>query len=269
MRTASRGAITLAVLVVLALMVVPTTAFGSSGQGQGQGSENSNAGGNGKGDSAKNGGEIPTSDNDGDANSDGGSQVTEDTDQTDEHNPAVDNNIVDGPGDNAHPSDKDRSVEHDSGNQGNSESNPDDTNGPGDRWEGQEGQADRPDGWGGEDLDDQDGNNGCGNDDDFDDDNNGKCGEPGPPENPPENPPANPPGGGGDVILPNVIFRHPQPDTVIQGKRIVSHPRPPLQAQLPFTGAGLAPYLLLGLGLVTGGAALSAVRPRRNRGDQS
>jgi hypothetical protein len=263
MRTASRGAISLAVLVVLALMLVPTTAFGS-GQGKGQG----NAGGNGKGNSANNGG-IPKSDNDGDGNSNPG-QITEDNDQTDEHNPPVGNNIVDD-GDNAHPSGKDRSVEHDSGNQGNSESNPDDTNGP-QRCEGSCGDPDKPDGWGGEDLNDQDGNNGCGNDDDFDDDNNGNCGnQEGPPSPPPPPPP--PPednvGGGGDVILPNVIFRHPKPDTIVRGKQIVFHPRPPLQAQLPLTGVALAPLLVLGLGLVTGGAALSAIRPRRNRRNSS
>ncbi|HYI45310.1 MAG TPA: hypothetical protein VE174_07620, partial [Actinomycetota bacterium] len=38
------------------------------------------------------------------------------------------------------------------------------------------GGKDKPNGSGGDDKADQDGNNGCGNDDDFEDDNNGNCG---------------------------------------------------------------------------------------------
>ena len=113
------------------------------------------------------------SDHDGDADSDGGTAYTEDND-TNDNNTA--NNVPDD-GDNAHPSGKDRSVENGgSGNQGKSESNPDDSKGPM-RYEGKIGD-DKPNGPGGTDLADQDGNNGCGNDDDFDDDNNGWCGKP-------------------------------------------------------------------------------------------
>ncbi|MGH2695190.1 MAG: hypothetical protein ACRDJJ_10320, partial [Actinomycetota bacterium] len=77
------------------------------------------------------------------------------------------------------------------------------------------------------------------------------------------NPPTHNPGGPGDVILPNVIFRHPVQPDVVRGKRITAR-----GGQLPFTGAALAPILVLGLALVTGGAALSAVRPRRTRRDR-
>jgi hypothetical protein len=45
---------------------------------------------------------------------------------------------------------------------------------------------DKPNGPGGTDAADQDGNNGCGNDDDFDDDNNGHCGRPSKPGKPDE-----------------------------------------------------------------------------------
>ena len=112
-------------------------------------------------------------DNDGDADSDSNTAYTEDNDTNDG---GTKNNVSDD-GDNAHPSGKDRSVENGkSGNQGKSESNPDDSKGPM-RYEGAKGD-DKPNGPGGTDLADQDGNNGCGNDDDFDDDNNGWCGRP-------------------------------------------------------------------------------------------
>ena len=98
------------------------------------------------------------------------SQVTEDNDTNDGDTP---NNVVDD-GDNRHPSGKDKSVEKgNSGNQGKSTSDPDDDGRGPDR---SNGGADKPDGPGGVDLADQDGNNGCGNDDDFEDDNEGWCG---------------------------------------------------------------------------------------------
>ena len=99
------------------------------------------------------------------------SVVTEDDDTNDGNTP---NNVVDE--ENDHPSGKDRSVEFGgSGNQGAAAHDPDDDgNGP-DR---SNGGLDQPDGDGGEDLADQDGNNGCGNDDDFEDDNEGLCGKP-------------------------------------------------------------------------------------------
>ncbi|HUP87656.1 MAG TPA: hypothetical protein VM143_18530 [Acidimicrobiales bacterium] len=90
--------------------------------------------------------------------------VTENTDTNDDGTP---NNVADS-GDDRHPSGKDRSVENGgSGNQGASTSDPDGASNGG---------ADKPDGAGGIDAADQDGNNGCGNDDDFEDDNNGWCG---------------------------------------------------------------------------------------------
>ena len=113
------------------------------------------------------------SDHDGDADSDPNTALE------DSHNAESDAN----PSDNAHPSGKDRSAEHGkSGNQGKAESNPDDSKGP-QRFEGGRGD-DKPQGPGGTDRADQDGNNGCGNDDDFDDDNNGHCGRPRPTETP-------------------------------------------------------------------------------------
>ena len=104
--------------------------------------------------------------------------VTEDTDTNDGDTP---NNVADD-GDNKHPSGKDKSVERGgSGNQGNSTSDPDDDGRGPDR---SNGGADKPDGPGGVDLADQDGNNGCGNDDDFEDDNEGWCGAKPKPETP-------------------------------------------------------------------------------------
>lgn len=110
-------------------------------------------------------------DKDGDADSDPSTSYTEDNDTNDGDTP---NNVAD-EGDNRHPSGKDRSVENgNSGNQGNSESAPDeDGHGPERDYNG----TDKPNGPGGMDLADQDGNNGCGNDDDFEDDNEGWCGQ--------------------------------------------------------------------------------------------
>ena len=98
-----------------------------------------------------------------------GNVVTEDDDNDGVPN-APDPN---GDSDNRHPSGKDRHEEGgSSGNQGNSSSEPDGNgNGP----ERDEGGLDKPDGPGGLDILDQDGNNGCGNDDDFEDDNEGLC----------------------------------------------------------------------------------------------
>jgi hypothetical protein len=96
--------------------------------------------------------------------------ATEDTDGNDGDTP---DDVADA-GDDQHPSGRDRSVEPGgSGNQGRASADPDDDGRGPDR---SNGGADRPDGPGGEDLADQDGNNGCGNDDDFEDDNEGWCG---------------------------------------------------------------------------------------------
>jgi hypothetical protein len=123
------------------------------------------------------------SDHDGDADSDSSTAYTEDNDTNDGGTP---NNVADD-GDNAHPSGRDRSVENGgSGNQGRAESDPDDDGHGPDR---SNGGADKPNGSGGTDLADQDGNNGCGNDDDFEDDNEGWCGKPKAEETPaPETP---------------------------------------------------------------------------------
>jgi hypothetical protein len=136
------------VLAIVLLLVVPAAAHHKSGH------ENGGGNGNGNGKATKS-----------------SSGMTEDNDTNDGNTP---NNVVD-EGDNAHPSGKDKSVEHgNSGNQGNSQSDPDDDGRGPDR---SNGGADKPDGPGGVDLADQDGNNGCGNDDDFEDDNEGWCGK--------------------------------------------------------------------------------------------
>jgi hypothetical protein len=150
----------LSVIALVALMATPALAHHNDGHDNGPGSSNDRS-------------DSTASDHDGDADSDSNTAYTEDNDTNDGGTP---NNVAD-EGDNAHPSGKDRSVEHGgSNNQGKSESNPDDSKGPM-RYEGALGD-DKPNGPGGTDLADQDGNNGCGNDDDFDDDNNGWCGKP-------------------------------------------------------------------------------------------
>ena len=114
--------------------------------------------------------ESETSDNDGDADSDSKTTYTEDNDSD-----GVDND--EDTTASSHPSGNDKYIENGgSGNQGRSESNPDDSKGPM-RYEGALGD-DKPNGPGGTDIYDQDGNNGCGNDQDFGDDNNGWCGKP-------------------------------------------------------------------------------------------
>src|SRR5688500_5471205 len=82
------------------------------------------------------------------------------TEDSDTNDGGTANNVSD-EGDNKHPSGKDKSVENgDSGNQGSSGSDPDDDGKGPDR---SNGGPDKPDGSGGEDKADQDGNNGCGN----------------------------------------------------------------------------------------------------------
>lgn len=154
----ARSSITLLLAIIASLVVAVAPAWAHHKDGHDNGGGHSSS----------------ERDGDGDADSDSDTAYTEDNDTNDGNTP---NNVPD-EGDNQHPSGKDRSVENGgSGTQGKSESNPDDTNGPR-RCEGQCGSPDKPNGMGGEDLADQDGNNGCGNDDDFDDDNNGWCGKP-------------------------------------------------------------------------------------------
>jgi hypothetical protein len=223
------------------------------------------------------GGEHTSADHDGDADSNPGTGDTEDDDDNDG---GTRNNVPDG-GDNAHPSGKDRSVEHGSaGNQGKSESNPDDSKGPM-RFEGELGD-DKPNGPGGMDLADQDGNNGCGNDDDFDDDNNGWCGkratnEPNEPErpcvddmttptdecNPVENPDDD------DEVIGGRVDR-PGSDDDVRGKRIdpsstgpESLDRPGVRGSvLPFTGGGVAPLLAAAAAVMAAGIAILRRRSR-------
>ena len=206
-----------------------------------------------------------SSDHDGDADSDSSTQDTEDNDSNDGGTP---NNIPDD-GDNAHPSGKDRSVEHGKAtknpNQGKAESNPDDSKGPM-RYEGELGD-DKPNGPGGNDLADQDGNNGCGNDDDFDDDNNGHCGKPKsttPPctddmetEQDECNPTTDTPGDdvldgvlnrpatGGDEVAPNALDR---PGV--------------LGAVLPFTGGDVAALFAAAIGMILSGLTILKLRSR-------
>jgi len=225
-------------------------------------------------------------DKDGDADSDPNTAYTEDNDTNDNDTP---NNVPDD-GDNAHPSGKDRSVENGgSGNQGNSESNPDDTNGPM-RSEGEAGSPDKPNGNGGTDLADQDGNNGCGNDDDFDDDNNGWCGKPTEPEvggdvvedETPGVIDFTPPRVEGDVRdvpvgLPGVITNPAVTETNVLGERIsrgsdvaaaavapaaVEAAVAAEGAALPFTGGSIVQFLVTGLSLVTLGGVLVLARKR-------
>ena len=149
-------AVLTAVAAMLALLLVAAMPAMAAGKG-------------GKNDRAK---EASSSDRDGDADSDSSTGYTEDNDSGDGNTP---NNVSDDR-DNRHPSGKDRSVENgSSGNQGKSESTPDqDGHGPERDYNG----TDKPNGPGGIDVADQDGNNGCGNDDDFEDDNEGWCGKP-------------------------------------------------------------------------------------------
>lgn len=156
----------LMVLGLLALMAMPALAHHKDDHEQGNGSHNEEN----YQQADQQASESSNSDHDGDADS-SSTAYAEDNDTNDG---GIENNVAD-EGDNAHPSGKDRSVENGkSGDQGKSESNPDDSKGPM-RYEGAPGD-DKPNGPGGTDLADQDGNNGCGNDDDFDDDNNGWCG---------------------------------------------------------------------------------------------
>jgi len=198
----------------------------------------------------------------------GTSDHTEDNDTNDNNTP---NNVPDD-GDNRHPSGKDRSVESgNSGNQGKSQSHPDDTKGPM-RCEGTCGEADKPNGGGGTDKADQDGNNGCGNDDDFDDDNNGWCGKPDdstPPavlpdinEQPvppvtPDKPSVDEQPTTPDEVLGGIIRRAPK--DVVLGARVNAPAAN--AATLPFTGGSLIPFLLVGLAFITIG--FLALRDRR------
>ncbi len=155
------GVLAMTAALLAVLLVIAAPAFAHHRDGHDQGKDQS---------------QSQERDNDGDADSDSGTSKTEDDDGNDGNTP---NNVSD-EGDNKHPSGKDRSVENGgSGNQGNSESDPDDDGRGPDR---SNGGPDKPDGTGGDDLADQDGNNGCGNDDDFEDDNEGWCGKPDRPE---------------------------------------------------------------------------------------
>lgn len=190
----------------------------------------------------------PASDHDGDAGSEE-AVFTEDND----NDPGAHGNQPncpdpDGDADNQHPSGKDRSCEHGkSGNQGKSESTPDqDGKGP----ERDTNGTDKPNGPGGSDVYDQDGNNGCGNDDDFDDDNEGHCG--GKRSEPPNEPPSeeNPPEEETQVLGDQLAA----PTTSVLGVKLVAG------AALPRTGINLVPSLILALSLITSGSVMVRIR---------
>lgn len=220
--------------------------------------------------------------------------VTEDDDTNDM---STLNNISDD-GDNAHPSRNDRSIENGgSDNQGDAQSNPDDTNGPM-RSEGASG-SDEPNGPGGTDLADQDGNNGCGNDDDFNDDNNGNCGplaetvdgttdeeeddvvdedgtivieRPGQEGTPPIetevrpdviDDPAVP---AEDVVLGSTATRGPRvAELITKAAPAVKAATVTQGAALPFTGASLVPFMMVAAALIAAGLAALRISPRTSR----
>jgi hypothetical protein len=240
------------VLLLATLFAGPVAAHHKAGHAQGGSApEHSNA----EASSSHSQGGEP----DGDADSDSGTAYTEDNDTNDGSTP---NNEPD-EGDNAHPSGKDRSVEAgNSGNQGNSESDPDDDGrGP----ERTNGGPDKPNGAGGVDLADQDGNNGCGNDDDFEDDNEGHCRGLRPPVQPPEVKPE-------DEVLDVTVTV----DTILRD-RVLSTVEPRSRAAtvavgaagggkgapLPFTGWTIGPLLVVALASMVSG--LLMLRSRRSR----
>jgi hypothetical protein len=201
------------------------------------------------------------SDHDGDA--DNGSTVTTEDNDADGVSNAGDTN------ESHHPSGKDRFLESGrSGNQGKSESDPDDNVGPMRREElpcdndprGADKCTDKPGGSGGHDTLDQDGNNGCGNDQDFDDDNNGWCGKPTVVvETPP--PPIVQPGG--------QVVERPEAAVEVLGARIQAR-RPAAVAvarqvrggALPFTGVGVAGFVVVALTMIASGGVI--LRTRRS-----
>lgn len=253
----------LSVIALLALMATPALAHHKADHTQGGGNEKS-------ADAASDDG---ASDRDGDADSSTSTAYTEDNDTNDG---GTANNVAD-EGDNAHPSGKDRSVENGgSGNQGKSESNPDDSKGPM-RYEGALGD-DKPNGPGGTDLADQDGNNGCGNDDDFDDDNNGWCGKPKKTE-PVPTPVVSP--SVETKVCPKNTDRAGEPMTTFEDCNdddvlgvVINRGAPKVQAKpevlaapaatqggvLPFTGGNVTIFAALGLALIALGALTLKLR---------
>ena len=223
--------------------------------------------------------------------SNSGSGYTEDNDTNDNGTP---NNVVDD-GDNAHPSGKDKSVEHgNSGNQGNSSSDPDDDGHGPDR---SNGGADKPNGPGGVDLADQDGNNGCGNDDDFEDDNEGWCGKKPkkektkPEEKPKDEDDDSDEDEDGDEVLGDIFSGigvdfglNGTDDTRVLGESLERNPAAEVAADtleqplpreatdadevaaaddtgaLPFTGASIVSFVLLGAALIFAGLLIKRMR---------
>jgi hypothetical protein len=159
-----------------------------------------------------------------------------------------------GNSDNKHPSGADKHAEAGgSVNQGKSASDPDGNGNGG---------LDKPDGEGGDDIYDQDGNNGCGNDDDFEDDNNGKCGGPAPAVEGPTRPKPDKDRGGkpggrggpGPVVLPKALNR--------PSAEVAAVPVP--SAELALTGMDVRPLLLVLVGLVATGTTLLVLGRRRS-----
>jgi len=187
-------------------------------------------------------------------------EVTEDNDNDGQPNTPDQH----GDSDNRHPSGKDKHAEGgNSGNQGSSSSDPDDDGRGPDR---SNGGADKPGGPGGLDVEDQDGNNGCGNDDDFEDDNEGWCGRKPHEEKRGEDVTAV--SHKGEVnhegrlrvratrVLSAAAGRAPT------GQGQVSPAVSQLGAVLPFTGAAVIPFVIIGLSSLSLGGALLMVRRR-------
>jgi hypothetical protein len=172
-----------------------------------------------------------------------------------------------GDADNQHPSGKDKHAEAGgSGNQGKAASTPDqDGRGP-DR---DQGGTDKPDGPGGADILDQDGNNGCGNDDDFDDDNEGWCGRPTVSETPPEIGGTGGTGGTGSTGGTEVAGNRTSESSVL-GARIERKPEEAavLGARLARTGFDVFLLMMIGTALVVLGG-VSLIRQRRPKMDRS
>jgi hypothetical protein len=257
--TGKWGATFFSLALIWAIALVgPVAAHHKSGHSQGgapthsQGTESSSTHSNGGG----SGGEP-----DGDADSDSGTAYTEDNDTNDGGTP---NNVSD-EGDNWHPSGKDRSVENgNSGNQGKSESDPDDdTRGP----ERTNGGPDKPNGVGGWDLADQDGNNGCGNDDDFEDDNEGWCrrAQPSQPPKPPQPPEVKPEDEekGVKVVVDAVLAEDEVKADLQPRPRAVTVAAAREAAPLPFTGAGIGAFVVVAIGAIATGLFL--LRSRRTQ----
>ncbi|MCA1674572.1 MAG: hypothetical protein LC799_21080, partial [Actinobacteria bacterium] len=147
--------------------------------------------------------------------------------------------------------------------------------------------TDKPNGTGGMDQADQDGNNGCGNDDDFEDDNEGWCGKPPKDDDDDEVKAAktDKPCDADhtmkgvqpcedDEVASAADVMPAAPSTTVMGLRVAAKPVvkaakiAPAQVRgarvrggvLPFTGASIAVFLFIALGLVAAGYLMLKAR---------